>query len=745
MSASKRRKLEEGQEAPQSAVSALSARRQLSAAAVLRETSSSPEDEPKQRVGNQFSVLQRVAQADRGSPKSPSTPKSAAARREGASKRSTDKGVATPESGASTPKVVPYSSFRLGKNNHRKHKYGYSELRLSNSERFIVLGSFGIKVLAGEVAIVGATLTASETIHWVHAPHCHALPVIRTSEKTRLELHNENADRPLFCLSSLSPLYQRIWHKPDRNSEETDSSSEDTFKILCTSEDAPKRSVIQELNSPPEWNKAISDIIGSTKVDRQTQISALVCGPKGAGKSTFSKLLTNRLLTTTDRAATSQSVTGVAVIDLDPGQPEYSPAGTVSLIHVTRPNFGTPFSHPGLHQAGHRVMRSHALASVSPAMSPSLYTQCATDLYETYRRTLRNCPLLINTPGWILGTGLDLLVELITKLIPSQVIYMSEEGPVDVVEVLRSSTRNEFLTLPSQPCEFTTRTGSQFRAMQAMSYFHLAEVSRAGSPSTLSWNPRPLSALPPWEVRYSSKRRGIRGILSYDYQSPPELLRAAIDGMVVAVVEVEADEAFRDIIAGYDSASQPPVSTAQIPGSKEQTTESTSPQTVTETPALRIIESPEGLPIISNTNDATLDPRYSRAMGLALVRGVDTKSKKLQLISPITETQIHNTRSQGHDIILIHGKFDAPTWAYAEDFFFQRATAPLGNQKEQGDVDVTYEGAKDEESGPVQDQVEEAQDVPAVPWLEILHGNQKRPAGSGVWRVRRDLGRNTGD
>ncbi|KAJ3474293.1 hypothetical protein NLG97_g9909 [Lecanicillium saksenae] len=591
MSSNKRRKLEEGQEPPKSALSALSARRQLAASAVLREASPPVEDSPKARIGNQFSVLQRVAQADRGSPKSPSTPKSTA-RKDGASKRSNDKGAATPESGTSTPKAVPYSSFRPSKQNYRRHKDGYYELRLADSERFIVLGSFGIKVRSGEVAISGATLPVSDTIYWVQAPHCHALPVIRTSEKTRLELHNDKANKPISSLSALSPLYQRIWHEHDSNSEAAFTLAEDTFRILCTSEDAPKRSIIQELNSPPEWNKAISDIAGSIKPDQRAQISVLVCGPKGAGKSTFSKLLTNRLLTATDRA--TQTSPGVAVIDLDPGQPEYAPAGTVSLVHVTKPNLGAPFCHPGLHEDGHAVLRSHALASVSPAMSPSLYIQCAIDLYETYRRTLRNCPLVINTPGWILGTGLDLLVELASKMIPSHVVYMSDEGPADVVDALRSATRNDLLTLPSQPSEYTSRTGSQFRAMQAMSYFHLADAPATGSPGVLGWNPKPLSAVQPWQVRYDLKKKGIRGILSYDFQSPPELFRAAIDGMVVAVVEIEEREAFRDIISGYAAATshQP----AQTPP-EETEVESGVADPAATTEELRITRSPEGLPM----------------------------------------------------------------------------------------------------------------------------------------------------
>ncbi|OAQ96820.1 hypothetical protein LLEC1_05628, partial [Akanthomyces lecanii] len=595
MSTSKRRKLEEGQQAPQY----------------------------------------------RGSPKSPSTPKSAAARKESASKRGTDKGVSTPESGTSTPRVVQYSSFRLSKQNYRRNKDGYSELRLTDTERFIVLGIFGIRVRSGEVSVLGTTITASETIHWIHASHCHALPVIRASEKTRLELHSDKSDKPLSCLSALSPLYQRIWHETESSSEETCGFSEDTFRILCTSEDAPKRSIVQELFSPPEWNKAISDITSTNRLDQRAPISAFVCGPKGAGKSTFSKLLTNRLLTTSDRASTAQSATGVAVIDLDPGQPEYAPAGTVSLVHITKPNLGTPFSHPGLHQAGHTVLRSHALASVSPSMSPSLYIQCATDLHETYRRTLRNCPLIINTPGWILGTGLDLLVELITIMMPSQVAYMSEDGPLDVVDVLRSATRNQFLTLPSQPSEYTARTGSQLRAMQAMSYFHMADFAATVSPAVLSWNPRPLSTVPPWEVRYASKRSGIKGILSYDFQSPPELFRAAIDGMVLAVVEIEDGKAFQDIIAGYGPAPHQPAIVGAEPASSEvQAEDRDAEMSSTTADELKIITSPEGLPIISNTNDATLDPRHSRALGLVLVRGVDTARRTLQLLSPITEAQL---------------------------------------------------------------------------------------------------------
>ncbi len=455
--------------------------------------------------------------------------------------------------------------------------------------------------------------------------------------------------------------------------------------------------------------------------------SVLVCGPKSAGKSTFSKLFTNRLLTA-QHASQGKIGSGVAVLDLDPGQPEYSPAGTLSLVHVTQHNLGTPFTHPGFHQRGNKVIRCHALAAATPAPAPELYLECAMDLYDTYRRTLRNCPLLINTPGWILGTGLDLLVAVVSRINPAEVIYMSEEGPADVVDALQTSTKRAFTALPSQQSEFTTRTAAHLRAMQTMSYFHLtdtdADVNTRDSAAMSNWDPRALTAVAPWEVSYSGGSSGILGILSYDFQSPPELFADTINGMVLAAVEIEDSRAFRDLIDTSSPSDDAPYTLADIKGNY----------------------SPEGLPMIPNANDIALDPRYSRTIGLVLIRGIDVARKKLQVITPITQSNIEELRTQGHQLVLVHGKFDAPTWVYTEDLY-ARAGKQQQQQQSQAtkDVEVTDEDTSEDDSEVEPENVKGVGDVAAVPWVEVLKGNQKRPVGSRVWRVRRDLGRNTGD
>lgn len=366
----------------------------------------------------------------------------------------------------------------------------------------------------------------------------------------------------------------------------------------------------------------------------------------------------------------------------------------MSLVVVTQPNFGPSFTHPSMNN----VVRGHALASTSPASDPELYLECAIDLYNTYRKTVSHIPLVVNTPGWILGTGLELLEALIKHFEPENVIYMSEDGPLETVEALQAATTTNFTMLPSQPPEFTARTAAHLRAMQMMSYFHLAQVDDPQTQGRLVWNPEPLSSFPPTLVSYSDTRAGIAGIISYDYQSPPELLAEAINGMVLAAVEIEDQRAYRGLL--LDGQQQP-----------------------------RVERTPEGIPFMPNHEDVTLSPEYSRILGLVLIRGIDVVNQQLQLLTPMPMDRIRSAKRQSRDIVLVHGKFDAPNWAYTEDLYVKSS-------------EIQQDDTSEDDSDMEPENMKEASDMSAVPWVEVLKGNEKRPVGSKVWRVRRDLGRN---
>lgn len=442
-----------------------------------------------------------------------------------------------------------------------------------------------------------------------------------------------------------------------------------------------------------------------------------ICGPKGSGKSTFARLLTNRLLTSqtgsaSGRTRSSARMNGVVILDVDPGQSEFCPPGTLSLVLVQKPNLAPPFAHPWPDDTSATLIRCHFLASVNPGSDTDLFMESALDLYSHYKQRYNGYPLVVNTPGWILGTGLDLLSLLINSIKPAEVVYMSEDGPTETVEGLESACRSaSFTTLPSQQSDPSARrSAAHLRAMQTMAYFH--SVKKDSPHRHLSVDTLPLSAKAPWRVSYAGKNRGIAGILCYGAQLESTLLAQAINGMVLAAVEVEDERAFK----GQNAVSEQDIAMdLDAPGSDK----------ILEQINAMVRTTPEGIPYIHQVEGSTLDPRYSHTLGLVLIRGIDVNSSALQVLTPIPRTTIEQVRQNGRHIVFVHGQLDAPTWAYTEDLYD-------GTNEVEDDVAAEESG---EDGGVV------TGGVGGRPWVEGVDGTRRRQVGGGTWRVRRDLGR----
>ncbi|KAI0517064.1 hypothetical protein F5B22DRAFT_636260 [Xylaria bambusicola] len=639
-----------------------------------------------------------------------------------------------------TLQPVNLSSFRSSKSNFRKKGNGVCQLKLDEGERLVILGSYGVQVESGEVTINGAILKASKTIAWVHAPQSHALPVIRCTEEASLELQPHPEAENLKALGVLSPMFRKLWcENPNNPSKTNQPDPSETFRILYTLDDVPKRAVLQDLRSPPEWNREMAALVASN----ESIPSIMITGPKSSGKSTFGKILTNRFLTGAQPRAKKPGKGGVVILDLDPGQSEYCGVGQLALVLITKPVLSPSFCRP-LGTPSIRTIRSHALASLSPASDPELYTEMALDLVTHYRNTLAPYPLIINTPGWIQGTGLDLLVSLIRDLRPSEVFYLSQTGPADAVEALGGACHvARFSTLPSQPNQNNLRTAIHLRSMQTMAYFHAEVASPRNDEGHLCWFQRPLTAMTPWQVHFRRAGGGIFGVLCYDFQTQPDLLADTINGGILAVVEVESPKAFRciddhaplrkDSLSGDYSESAMDMDISQDDEIKSSPFSSLQQRITTLTA--------EGIPFIDSSLGVTLDPRYSRSLGLTLVRGIDVENGNLHLLCPIAMEQVEDVRRRGGAIVLISGKFDPPSWAYTEDLYFQSEGDEVGGMEEvesHGQSEVMELGVGRTKLGkPTTSDIS----VESVPWIQAVTRNQKRGAGSKVWRVRRDLGR----
>ncbi|KAI9643647.1 Polynucleotide 5'-hydroxyl-kinase grc3 [Ciborinia camelliae] len=637
---------------------------------------------------------------------------------------------------------IALSTFRPSDDNTKVLKSRTLVLKLAPGERLVILGQYNLEVAEGQITILGSILKASKTRYQVYAAASHSLPVIRCPDgelkPAVLRLHQ--SDCGIRSLDSLSPLFGKLWNEDTQvfgsgHSYPSAKLGKSTFQILLSSN-------LQPIISPPEWNKMLSKLSNSTQATKRI----MLCGPKSSGKSTFAKLLVNRLLSasqseTQSSTSNSRKGPGVALLDLDPGQPEYSHPGQVSLIHIEEPNFGPSITHP-IPGVKSRLIRAHALGAVSPSMDPSLYMSCALDLFAHYRSLSSlhfNCPLVINTPGWVLGTGLEILVDLIAKVHPSEVIYMSKEGPAEVVESLQDAAKKTpLITLPSQSSEFMTRTSAHLRTMQSMSYFHLDPTNK----NELAWNGVPLTSVPPWEIKYSGENAGMLGIMCYGEQPPSDLLAETINGSLISVVVIEDSAA----IPGYSSFTQ----------EKNQISDSdtlhpfNSPLILDPIKTPLILSTPhEKLPYFNPLNAITLDPQYSHTIGTALVRGIDVNRRCLQVLTPISPEILEEINQDGKKIVLVSGKLDTPGWAYTEELMKRTWLEKEKKRKELGGNDDTDDENEDEDSN-ADDDGDETPNFGSndadiafrnAPWVERLTGSQGRGIGARVWRVRRDLGK----
>ena len=89
----------------------------------------------------------------------------------------------------------------------------------------------------------------------------------------------------------------------------------------------------------------------------------LVKGQKNLGKSTFARMLVDRLSSRyaadTDRSCHTHQLVSryrrVAFLECNLGQSEFTPGGIVALNIIERPVFGPPFTHPTIPHQAHYI------------------------------------------------------------------------------------------------------------------------------------------------------------------------------------------------------------------------------------------------------------------------------------------------------------------------------------------------------------------------------------------------------
>ena len=516
---------------------------------------------------------------------------------------------------------IQYSNFTPKDSNVVRDDEHCFEFCMQENETATFIGEYELSVTGGIITIYGTVLRPNSAPTRVFAASVSALPQIQ-ARQSNTTVRILSIKSGLRKLGKLSPLFRNIWNAA--------SESHQSFEFLADSHDDTLRRSLNLLDINRDMD-AVLRTLSAKSVTEQEQPRIMAIGGKSSGKSTFNRTVCNHLYSWT---------TGKKCyyLDLDPGQPEFGPPGQLSLIEVSAPVIGPPFTHPASYDtSSFRLVRSHTIAATTFKDDPAHYKACAKDLAA---HADRSYPLIINACGWTSGIGASVLLDLCVDIAVTDAVLL-EPLDVNLVNSLQSTPDDiMFHRIARHAPSPSTRSPAESRAMQTMAYFHRRSST---SDDAFKFSGKPVSQLRHWNVSFSGLDSGIAAIMSYNQGPNPEFLAEVLNGSIVAIVAVEPDG---------------PSLQSELDNGTEML------QSIPE----RVSRTPEGIPYVEPNGmgiNLTLNPVSSNCIGLALVRSIDTKDKHLHLVTPLTEREIEALK--GKQVVLVRGSFDAPAWAYLED------------------------------------------------------------------------------
>jgi polynucleotide 5'-hydroxyl-kinase GRC3/NOL9 len=356
-------------------------------------------------------------------------------------------------------------------------------------------------------------------------------------------------------------------------------------------------------------------------------------------------------------------VSAVCFIDLDYSKPEYSPPGQISLVVVRQlnlgPNFTDPTTTPLEPEADqNETVRSHVIPT-DLTNYEDYYRECVEDLYLAYKNLYSrdsSLPLLINTPSFLYTTHFSSLEQLLARFKPQNIVHLGDTRAIDTstaekLHALQTSCKKHRSTLHEISAQTLTlpslRSDTELRAMHMQSYFHLSTPPSALFPS---WTSTPLVTHTPWEFSYlstSTHTQDFVGFLPLTEPLPPSSLIHYLNGQVIHILQS---------------------SSSQIP-----------------TPYTALARTPKSRIPYFPANDklgytAPLDPRTTRVVCAALVRGIDPERGVIQLLVPRALEPLMQDLKPERTVFAV-GCAETPGWAYVEDAYLGQYEEEVGERK----------------------------------------------------------------
>ncbi|KAF2025035.1 hypothetical protein EK21DRAFT_93568 [Setomelanomma holmii] len=513
------------------------------------------------------------------------------------------------------------------------------KVNLSKHTTISLIGSFQFKVLRGAINVNGANIGVlsrrgrQDEVYTACVPATHPITKLRGLDGVN-HVHIMDWDRPV-ALARFSPLFADIWNVP------AETGFERSFTVIQESSADPLARPLTPEVASEDWLRVVEECSANPS-------AILIVGSSDSGKSTFARRLLNRYLTGQGKSA--RPVAAVCYLDLDPAKPEYTSHGQVSLSVVRTLNLGPSYTHSSVPPLSMDVERTTTMRSHPVPMNLVNYLEylrvCAEDLFLTYKSLQSRespLPLIVNTSGSLYETDFNLLANVLASFKPHHLVHLGDvraNGPENdhrlhtlqsIVSQYRGTTHAIASQSPSSP---RWRTEAELRAMQMQSYFSLRNIETNDGDASI-WSGTSLSNIVPWEFSFQEtdeRTQDFVGFFVYSEPIEPASLVDALNGSIIQIVE---------------------------------STSSAIPTPYTSLPRTKRYRIPH-FPKSERTGMMeSLDPKTSKLICTALVRGFDPARKVVQLLVPRTHECLLHTLTPERTVF-VGGCCGYPDWAFVE-------------------------------------------------------------------------------
>ena len=322
------------------------------------------------------------------------------------------------------------------------------QLSIEAGQAIAIIGYGYIAVKHGEVECFGARITPSHGKLPFFSPECYSLLVFSAPSNSACLISLFEGSNMWIQLTSFLDM-KDIWGDGASLSAlkgkfSNISSIFEGLHLISLSTTAPNMG-FSYLFPLPLWNELSCYL---TSLD---QLSLVVFGSKGSGKSTFLKYIINSYLSQ-HRSNASFPHLGALFMNLDCGQSEFGPPATVSLFHINSfilgPSFATQDSP--IHQ--------EYVGVISIADNPRGYLHAIEKLCTFLRlHAPQGLPVFINTMGWTSGLGLERFKSIVQLVQPSVIVPLMDE-----IKTSEDLSSNTLVSEPIQKLSATLHEPLQF-------------------------------------------------------------------------------------------------------------------------------------------------------------------------------------------------------------------------------------------------------------------------------------------